>query len=174
MVAVKNPILVWHLAAMAMAAIALLSLRHEFTETAATRLRWAVGPALAVAVAAVLLFVSPGKRSELWTVAILAGLAAGIARGTALRADTDFERRLVRIHRAWDGIAAAALLLVLALARFVTSDVMVRQSGKFGVLGAAAAFLAAFLAARVLALHWYTAPRSTHLDMVRGQKPPGD
>ena len=59
--------------------------------------------------------------------------------------------------------------VLLALARVVTSDLMDRQSGNFGVLGAAAAFLAAYLVGRGITLHFYTARRSLHLDMVRGQ-----
>ena len=165
---------VWHLAAIAMAAVALWSMRHELNEKPASRLGWAIAPVLAVAVAAVLLFVSPGKRSKLWTIAILGGLAAGLAMGMNLKVDTDFERRLVRLHRAWDGVAAATLLLLLAVARLVTSDLMVRPSGRFGLLGAAAAFLAAYLACRALTLLVYTARKATHLDMIRGVKPPSE
>ncbi|UYN95909.1 MAG: hypothetical protein KIT25_02900 [Enhydrobacter sp.] len=146
-------------------------MRHELSEKAATRLQWALGPALAVIVATVLLIVSPGKRFELWTVSIMAGLALGVAAGAILNADKDFERKLVRVRRTWDGLAATGLLLVLALSRFVTSDLMSRQSGRFGVLGAAAAFLAAFLVGRVIMLRYYTAPRSIHLDMLPGVKP---
>jgi hypothetical protein len=122
-----------------------------------------------VVVAAILLIVSPGKRFELWTVGIAAGFAIGLVMGTTPRAIKDFARGLVRIDRAWDGLAAAALLLLLTLARIVTSDLMDRPSGNFGVLGAAAAFLAAYLVGRAITLHFYTARRSLHLDMVRGQ-----
>ena len=162
---------VWHLAAIVAAAAALWSLRHEITEKAASRLEWALPPALAVAVAGVLLFVSPGKRSELWTIAIMGGMAIGLGAGLLLRVDTDFERKLVRVHRTWDGVAVALLLLLLALARFVTSDLMARTSGRYGVLGAIAAFLAAYLVGRVVTVRYYTAPKAIHLDMVRGVKP---
>ena len=47
----------------------------------------------------------------------------------------------------------------------ITSDLMNRPSGKFGVLGAAAAFLAAYLLTRAIAIWFYTAPQSIHLDM---------
>jgi hypothetical protein len=166
----KNVLLVSHLTVVLLAALALWSMRHELTEKATTRLGWALPPALAVVVAAVLLFVSPGKRFELWTVGIVAGLAIGLVVGMTLTAIKDFRLKLVRVHRTWDGVGAAALLLLLSLARLVTSDLMTRQSGKFGVLGAAAAFLAAYLSGRVITLHFYTAPKSIHLDMVRGQK----
>ncbi|MCX6021694.1 MAG: hypothetical protein NTZ05_08180, partial [Chloroflexi bacterium] len=146
------------LAAVAMAAIALVSLRHELTAKAASRLEWALPPLLAVAVAGVLLFVSPGKRSELWTIAIMAGMAIGLGAGLLLKVDTDFERKLVRVHRTWDGVAVAALLLLLALARFVTSDLMGRTSGRYGVLGAIAAFLAAYLLGRIITVRYWTAP----------------
>ena len=129
---------------------------------------------MAVAVAAILLFVSPGKRTELWTVTSYAGLAVGLGAGLLPKVNKDFGMKLVRVHRTWDGITAAALLLLLALARVVTSDLMTRQSGKFGVLGAAAAFFAAFLVGRVITLHFYKAPRTIHLDMVRGEKPKTD
>jgi hypothetical protein len=161
--------LVAHLAAVLVAVLTLWSMRHEFTEKATPSLKWALPPALAVVVAAILLIVSPGKRFELWTVGIAAGFAIGLVMGTTPRAIKDFARGLVRIDRAWDGLAAAALLLLLTLARIVTSDLMDRPSGNFGVLGAAAAFLAAYLVGRAITLHFYTARRSLHLDMVRGQ-----
>jgi hypothetical protein len=170
----KTILVVCHLTAILLAALALWSMRHELTERAATRLEWAVPPALAVVVAAILLIVSPGKRFELWTVGIVAGLAIGLVMGTALTAIKDFARGLVRVHRSWDGASAAALLLLLTLARFVTSDLMDRPSGKFGVLGAAAAFVAAYLAGRFITLQFYTAPKSIHLDMVRGERRRGD
>ena len=68
-------------------------------------------------------------------------------------------------------LGCAALLLALAAARFVTSDLMGRKSGGYGVLGAIAAFLAAYLVGRVITMRYYTAPRSVHLDMVQGEKP---
>jgi hypothetical protein len=95
----------------------------------------------------------------------------GAAVGTMLKINQDFGLKLMRVPRLWDGVGAAALLLLLALVRFVTSDLMARPSGNFGVLGAAAAFLAAYLAARFIILRFYKAPRSIHLDMVRGQNP---
>lgn len=106
-------LLVLHLAAVLLAAIALWAMRHEITEKAGNDLDWVLGPALAVVVAAILLIVSPGKRFELW----LAGIAVGL------------------------------------------------------LLGAAAAFLASYLAARYLVIRFYKAPRSIHLDMPRGQNP---
>jgi hypothetical protein len=158
-----------HLAAVLVAILTLWSMRHEYTEKATPSPRWAIPPALAVVVAAILLIVSPGKRFELWTVGIAAGFAIGLVMGTTPRAIKDHARGLVRIDRAWDGLGAAALLLLLTLARVVTSDLMDRPSGNFGVLGAAAAFLAAYLVGRGITLHFYTARRSLHLDMVRGQ-----
>ena len=168
----NSTFIVWHIAAMLMAAAALWSLRHELRETPASRFEWALPPALAVAVAGVLLFVSPGKRSELWTIAIMGGMAIGLGAGLLLKVDTDFERKLVRVLRTWDGVAVASALLLLALARFVTSDLMGRTSGRYGVLGAIAAFLAAYLVGRVITVRYYTAPKAIHLDMVRGVKPP--
>jgi membrane protein CcdC involved in cytochrome C biogenesis len=162
---------VLHLFAVVLAAVCLWSMRHEITEKPATSFGWALPPFLAVVIAAILLFVSPGKRFELWTVAILIGMAMGLGAGVILKVDKDFERNLVRVLRTWDGVGAASVLLLLAVARFVTSDLMIRQSGKFGVLGAAAAFLAAFLAGRVVTLSYYTAPKAIHLDMTLGQRP---
>lgn len=167
----KSMLFLTHLALVVLAAVALWSMRHELTEKPATRLGWGLPPLLAIIIAAVLLIVSPGKRFELWTVAIAIGLAAGLGAGVILKVDKDFERKLVRVHRTWDGVGAAALLLLLAIGRLVTSDLMTRQSGKFGVLGATAAFLAAYLTGRVITLRYYTAPRSIHLDMAKGQKP---
>lgn len=161
--------LVAHLAAVLLAALALWSMRHELGETAADRFEWLFPPALAVVVAAVLLVVSPGKRFELWVIAIAVGFAIGLGAGMLPTAIKDFSLELVRIKRTWDGTIAAALILLLALARFVTSELMGRQSGGYGVLGAAAAFLAAYVAGRAITLLFYNAPRTIHLDMVRGQ-----
>ena len=166
----KNVLLLAHLAAVLLAALTLWSMRHELSERAATRLEWGIPPVLAIIVATVLLVVSPGKRFELWVVGIAAGFAVGLVMGTTPRAIKDFVRGLVRINRAWDGVAAAALLLLLTLARVVTSDLMNRPSGNFGVLGAGAAFLAAYLTGRSITLYFYTAAKSIHLDMVRGER----
>ena len=88
-----------------------------------------------------------------------------------LKINQDIGQGLLRVPRTWDGASAAALLLLLALARVVTSHLMNRESGKFGVLGAAAAFLAAYLAARYLIGRFYKAPRAVHLDMIQGSNP---
>jgi hypothetical protein len=162
-------LLVAHLAAVLLAALALWSMRHELSEKAASRFEWMLPPALAVAAAAVLLIVSPGKRFELWAIAIAAGFAIGLAAGTLPRAIKDFALELVRVKRTWDGTIVAASLLLLALVRFVTTELMGRQSGGYGVLGAAAAFLAAYLTGRAITLLFYNAPRTIHLDMTRGQ-----
>lgn len=159
-----------HLAAVVLAAFALWSMRHEFTERATTRFNWALPVVLALGAAAVLLIASPGKRPELWVLCIGGGFAVGLGGGMAPRTIKDFSRHLVLVHRTWDGIGAAALLLLLALARFVTSDLMGRESHGFGVLGGAATFLAAYLAGRLTTLQLYTARKSIHLDMVEGEK----
>ena len=99
--------LVAHLAAVLLAALAPWSMRHELSEKAASAVssgRFA--PALAVAAAAVLLIVSPGKRFELWAIAIAAGFAIGLAAGTLPRAIKDFALELVRVKRTWDGTIA--------------------------------------------------------------------
>lgn len=166
----KSVLLLSHLAALLLAAIALWSMRHELSEKAAGYLAWLLPPALAIVVAAILLVVSPGKRPELWALAILAGLALGLGAGAWPKVNRDFERKLMRVRRTWDGVGAAALLLLLALARLITSDLMDRPSGKFGVLGASAAFVAAYLTARVVTLY-YSGGKTIHLDMIRGQKP---
>jgi hypothetical protein len=160
-----------HLAAVLLAAVALWSIRHEFTGKAATRLDWSLAPAFAVLAAAVLLIVSPGKRFELWAIAIAGGVAFGTVAGALLRVNQDHGRRLIRVAPAWDGAGAAAVLLLLALARFVSSSLMGRQSSGFGVLAGGATFLAAFIAARFIVLRFYKAPSSIHLDMARGQNP---
>ncbi|WP_428666707.1 hypothetical protein [Reyranella sp.] len=162
-------LLVAHLAAVLLAALALWSMRHELSETAASRFEWLLPTAFAVATATVLLIVSPGKRLELWVIAIAIGFAVGLGAGMIPTAIKDFSLELVRIKRTWDGTIAAGLLLLLALVRFVTTELMGRQSGGYGVLAAAASFLAAYLAGRVITLLFYNAPRTIHLDMVRGQ-----
>jgi hypothetical protein len=159
-----------HLVAVLLAALALWGMRHEISERAAAPLRWAWPPALAVVVAAILLVVSPGKRMELWVVCIGVGLVGGLAAGVILKGEKDFAQNLTRVYRTWDGVGAAAALLALAAIRFVTSDLMHRPSGGYGVLGAIAALLAAYLAGRVLTFLLYTAPRTIHYDMFPGQR----
>jgi hypothetical protein len=154
-----------HCFVIVLAIVCLWSLRRELVERPASFAGWMMPPLLAVFVAAVLLIVSPGKRFELWAIAIVVGLAAGTGAGMMLKATKDYERVVVKIQTTWDGVGVAALLLILAVARLITSDLMNRSSGKFGVLGAAAAFLAAYLVTRAIAIWFYTAPRSIHLDM---------
>ncbi len=166
----KTVLFASHLAALVLAALALWSIRHEISERAGTRFDWVLAPAFAAMTGALLLIVSPGKRFELWAICIGAGLAIGAVVGMVLKGEKDFAQNLVRMHRTWDGVGAAALLLFLALTRFVTTDLMGRPSGGFGVLGAAAAFLATYLVGRAVTFHLYTAPQSIHLDMERGQK----
>ena len=165
-----NVLLVAHLVAVLLAVLALCSLRHELGETAVNVFdRWL--PALfAIPAAAVLLIVSPGKRFELWVVCILVGLVGGLAMGMTLQGAKDFGNNLVRVYRAWDGVGAAAALIALAVVRLVTSDFTGRQSGGYGVLGALAALLAAYLVGRIITFQFYTAPRTIHLDMFPGQK----
>ena len=167
----KSVFFLVHLSAVVLAALALWSMRHEAYEKAATRLEWALPAVLAVIVAAILLIVSPGKRFELWLAAIVIGLGLGAGAGALLKVNQDFGRLVIRVARSWDGLAAAALLLLAAVARFVTSELMDRPSGKFGVLGAGAAFLASYLAARYVVVRFYKAPRAIHLDMARGENP---
>ena len=68
-------------------------------------------------------------------------------------------------------LAIATLLLALAVVRFVSSNLTERKSGGYGVLAAAATFLAVYLAARFVVVRFYKVPRSIHLDMARGQNP---
>jgi hypothetical protein len=165
-----NSLIYFHLFAVLLSAIAAWLLRRELVERPASGLGWAIPPALAVVTAAILLIVSPGKRVELWVIAIVLGLGSGLGMGMILTAIKDYERRVVRVQFTWDGFGAAAALLLLAIARVVTSELMTRQSGKFGVLGASAAFLASYLSGRALTLWFFTAPRSIHLDMTADGK----
>ncbi|CAN5841811.1 hypothetical protein BH11PSE3_BH11PSE3_05320 [soil metagenome] len=160
-----------HLAAVLLAAVVLWLMRDEITEKAVTGLEWMIAPVLAIAVAAVLLIASPGKRFELWLIAIIVGLGLGALMAATLKINRDVGQRLMRVQRAWDGVAAAALLFSLAVVRLVTSDFLGRQSGKFGVLGAGAAFLAAYLVGRFVVARFYRTPKSSHLDMLVGHNP---
>jgi hypothetical protein len=162
--------LVLHLVAIVLAALALWSMRHELSERATTRLKWTLPVLFALATAAVLLIVSPGKRPELWLLCIGGGFVVGLGGGMVQRPIKDFSRHLVLVHRTWDGVGAAALLLLLAVTRFVTTDLMGRESHGFGVLGGLAMFLAVYLAGRLVSLQLYTARKSIHLDMVEGEK----
>jgi hypothetical protein len=154
-----------HVLVVAMAAVCLWSLRHELVERPVSGLGFAFPALLSILVAAALLIVSPGKRFELWVIAIVLGLASGLGMGVILSAVKDYERRVVKVQRTWDGFGAAALLLLLAIARLVTSDLMARLHSKSGLLGASASFLAAYICGRAITIWWYTAPRTIHLDM---------
>jgi hypothetical protein len=158
-------LLLLHLVVVVLAAFCLWSLRHELVERPVSGFGFAKPPVLAILVASALLIVSPGKRVELWIIAIVLGLFLGLVVGVILGAVKDYERRVVKLQRTFDGFGAAALLLILALLRLLTSDLMTRQSSKFGVLGASASFLAAYITGRALTIWWYTAPRTIHLDM---------
>lgn len=160
-----------HLMAVVLAALGLWSMRHEFAGKAASRRDWGFAPAFAVLAAAVLLIVSPGKRVELWAAAIAGGLLFGAVAGSLLKVNQDHGRQLIRVAPVWDGAGAAAVLLLLALVRFVSSSLIGRQSSGFGVLAGAATFLAAYIAARFIVMRFYKAPRSIHIDMTRGQNP---
>ena len=160
-----------HLAAVFLAALALWSMRNEFGGKAATRLAWLLPAVFAVLAAIVLLVVSPGKRPELWLAVIVAGLLVGAVAGAILKVNQDHGRELIRVPPTWDGTAAAALLLMLAVVRFVSSSLLGRQSSGFGVLAAAATFVATYIAARYVVVRFYKAPRSIHLDMTPGRDP---
>ena len=107
-----------HLVAVLLAGLALWTIRFEFGGKAATRREWAAPAAFAVLAATVLLVVSAGKRFELWAAVIVIGLVAGAVAGALKKVNQDHGRLLIRVPPAWDGCAAAALLLVLALLRF--------------------------------------------------------
>ena len=163
----KSLTLVLHLLAIVTAAGCLWSMRHELTKRPTNRMGFAIPPLLAVVTALLLMGVSLGKRLDFWLLTVLAGFVVGIGAGMILKVDKDFERRLVRVWRTYDGVAAGGLLLLLAIARFATTDVMGRVSQGFGVLAGTAAFLAAFLVGRVVSLRYWTARKAIHLDMKR-------
>jgi hypothetical protein len=163
-----------HLAAVALAALALWLTRHELAGTAATRLDWALPAALAIGVAAILLGVSPGKRIGFWMITVGTGLALGTIAGLLLGKWHGLERDtghdLLRLRPTWDGAAAAALLLLLASTRFVTTDLLGRHSAGFGVLGALAALLAAYLSARLITVKVVARWRAAYANMARGER----
>ena len=166
-----NVLFISYLAAVLLAGLTLWTIRFEFGGKAATRREWATPAAFAVLAAVVLLAVSTGKRVELWAAVIVVGLGAGATAGALKKVNQDHGRQLIRIPPAWDGVGATALLLLLALLRFVTSSLMGRQSSGFGVLAAGATFLAAYIAARFIVVRFYKAPKSIHLDMTHGRDP---
>lgn len=163
----KSLNLVLHLLAVVTAAWCMWSMRHELTKRPTTQLGFAIPPILGVVTALLLMGASLGKRLDFWLLTIGAGFVVGIGAGMILKVDKDFERKLVRVWKTYDGVAAGALLLLLAIARFVTTDLMGRVSQGFGVLAGSAAFLAAFLVGRVISLRYYTARKAIHLDMKR-------
>ncbi|MBS0548283.1 MAG: hypothetical protein JSR24_11070 [Proteobacteria bacterium] len=168
----KSGLFIYHLTAVLLSGFALWSMRHERNEKATGVGTWVLPVVLSLITAAILLMVSPGKRIELWVIGIVVGFGAGLGAGTIVHVNKDFERRLVRMHRTWDGIVATTLLFLLALARIISSDFTSRQSSNSGLLGAIAVCIAAYLLGRALSLYFYTAPRTIHLDMVRGERAP--
>ena len=163
----KSLTLVLHLLAIVTSAGCLWSMRHELTKRPTNRMGFAIPPILAVVTALLLMGVSLGKRLDFWLITVLAGFVVGIGAGMILKVDKDFERRLVRVWRTYDGVVAGGLLLLLSIARLITTDVMGRVSQGFGVLAGTAAFLAAFLVGRVVSLRYWTARKAIHLDMKR-------
>ena len=119
----KTTFLVAHLGAVLLAALALWSMRHELSEKAANRFEWMLPPMLAVVVAAVLLIVSPGKRFELWTLAIAAGLVIGLVAGMVLRVVKDFAQNLVRVRAEFERVRQQQQIYAVARNR---------QIAKFG------------------------------------------
>lgn len=160
-------LVVLHLLAIVTAALCVWSLRHELNKRPTGPMGFALPPILAIVTALLLMGVSLGKRLDFWALTLGAGFVVGLAAGLILKVDKDFERRLVRVWKTYDGVAAACLLLLLAIARFVTTDLMGRHSQGFGVLAGAAVFIAAFFVGRVITLRYYTARKSIHLDMKR-------
>jgi len=156
-----------HLLAIVTAAWCLWSMRYELTKRATSRMGFAIPPILGVVTALLLMGASLGKRLDFWLLTIGAGFVVGLGAGMILKVDKDFERKLVRVWKTYDGVIAGALLLLLAIARFVTTDLMGRVSQGFGVLAGSAAFIAAFLVGRVISLRYYTARKAIHLDMRR-------
>ena len=158
-----------HLLVLVMAMICLWSLRHELVERPVSGLGFARPAVLAILVAAALLIVSPGKRVELWAIAIVLGLFLGLGMGVILGAVKDYERRVVKVQRTWDWLLGArrrcSCSLSLPGAPRVHRTGMTRQSSKFGILGASASFLAAYICGRAITIWFYTAPRTIHLDM---------
>jgi hypothetical protein len=163
-----------HLAAVGLAALALWLTRHELAETAATRLDWALPAAIAIVVAAILLGVSPGKRIAFWVLTVGTGLAlggiAGLLLGKLNHLERDTGHDLLRMQRTWDGAGAAGLLLLLASTRFVTTDLLGRHSAGFGVLGALAALMAAYLSARLITVKVVARWQAAYANMARGEK----
>ena len=163
----KSVVLLYQLAAVMLAARGLYSIRHELSEKATMRLAWVATPALAIAVAAVLLIVSPVQRIEFWILALAVGFFLGALAGSLLKINQDVGQQLLRVARTWDGAIAAALLLLLALVRLVISP----KPGELGFGAGIAAFLAAYLTGRYIIARFYKVPRAIHLDMVRGRNP---
>ena len=100
-------------------------------------------------------------------------MAAPISRmvlGMMNNLERDTGHDLLRIRRSWDGAGAAFVLLLLALTRFLSSDVFQRHSAGFGVLGALAALLAAYLTARLIMLKAVARWRAAYANMERGER----
>ena len=102
----KSLTLVLHLLTIVTAAGCLWSMRHELTKRPTNRMGFAIPPLLAVVTALLLMGVSLGKRLDFWLLTVLAGFVVGIGAGMILKVDKDFERRLVRVWRTYDGVYA--------------------------------------------------------------------
>jgi len=160
-------IVILHLLAIATAVACVWSLRYELNKRPTRRMGFALPPILAIVTALLLMGVSAGKRLDFWALTLGAGLVIGLGAGLMLKVDKDFERSLVRVWKTYDGVVMACVLVLLAIARFVSTDIMGRESRGFGVLAGAAVFIAAFFVGRVVSLRYYTARKAIHLDMKR-------
>lgn len=84
----------------------------------------AVPPALASVVAVVLLagvFNATALNDGEWLAALVLGVIVGRARGWSLSANAVASRDTVRLRPAWDGMAAAALLVMTAIVDFISA-----------------------------------------------------
>ena len=128
--------------------------------------RLAVPPFLA-AVAAVVLLAGSHQSLALdaaWAAAAIVGAGAGTARGRTVPVETDQMWGLVRPQRTRDGVGAAILLLLLAVADFASPFLDPADAPAQRYLAVGAALCAGFLGGRGWTMG-ARAARASHVDL---------
>jgi hypothetical protein len=160
------PLSLSNLATVAFAAICLLTIAAQGRGNVVRLWRLAVPACFAAVEAFVLLagvFDATLANDAEFLAAALAGGAIGRLRGWTMAVEVDQQRDLVRQHPAADGTLAGIVLVLLALTDF-TSAALQEPLIECQHVAAAAAFCAAYLGCRALAIA-VRSPRLPHVEL---------
>ncbi|UYN95954.1 MAG: hypothetical protein KIT25_03130 [Enhydrobacter sp.] len=125
-------------------------------------------PGVLAALATLILLSHPDLRDlfdpEIWS-CIAAGLLVGAARGALIALEADQIHLVVRLRRARDGIAVAAMLALAAIVQFVTEVARADKNPTETTSEFVMVVASGFLFARSLVL-WLRARELAHVDLV--------